>query len=349
LAALDPAVVVVAGDTFDSPQVDRTVVEEAARCLSTARNSRGEHVPVVIIPGNHDPAEEERLWQRFQQSVESPSVSVALLPQLISIAEGKLFVEAYPCTLRYSPAPPWEKRLSLPAASQSACRVVVAHGTLQGGPVPEGETDAYPFGQEDLTSLAAEYVALGHFHGVYPAWPNREENRQSYCYSGTHEPDQFGTDAGYAILAELRKGQPAELRRLKIGRRTWREISLVHPPDLSGVEALRQSVAGSEHPAHFVIRLRMESRSGWPADRIKHFRRLESTLRTLGAQVELRGELRSAIDVRTLDLSGLPSGAIKEALFALQAGLATCADEREREVIAAAIQIGCEKMQEAMA
>src|SRR5437660_6657615 len=62
LACHQPDVFLIAGDTFDSPQTEPAVIAEAAMILCGARNSCGEAIPVVVIPGNHDPADADRLW-----------------------------------------------------------------------------------------------------------------------------------------------------------------------------------------------------------------------------------------------------------------------------------------------
>src|SRR5438094_59123 len=87
-----------------------------------------------------------------------------------------------------------------PGDPHGALRVVLAHGTLQGAHVPQVESDAYPFAQADVEGLNADYVALGHYHGLYPPWPGGDECERTICYCGTHEPDQFASDAGYAVL-----------------------------------------------------------------------------------------------------------------------------------------------------
>jgi len=347
LAAANPDVLVVAGDTFHSPDIDEAVIEEAARCLSHAKNQAGECIPVILIPGNHDPADELTLWSAFRRYLEPAAVSVVLEPSLIHLHDGKLIVGAYPCSTRFSPGPPWDKRLEFPDDDGAVC-VVVAHGTLQGGPVPEGETDAYPFTQADLESLGADYVALGHFHGVYPLWTGGDEIERAFCYCGTHEPDQFGGDTGYAVLAEIVREQPTRLRRIRIGRRAWRLLDISAPADLAKLEQLRTEIAAAEQPGLFVVRLRVAPGSVWPVEKIEQFSRLEKTLGTLGAHVDRRGEIQARLDAASLDLSGLPSGAIKEALLSLEADRASASDESRREVLAAALQLGWEKMQEAV-
>ncbi len=341
LAAHKADVLLIAGDTFDSPKLDQAIIEEAARSLALAKTDQGTDIPVVLIPGNHDPVEAGRLWTTFRKALKS-AVHLVLEPELIAIGK-EMFIEAYPCPTQFSPAPPWEKRLQRPA--RSAICVVLAHGTLQGGPVPEDEGDAYPFTQAEVESLGADYVALGHFHGVYPPWNGDGEIERSICYSGTHEPDQYGGDAGYAILAEVNKGQPTRLRRLKIGKRDWRLVEIQRPADIAAIEKLKNEITADE-PARFVIRLKIGSRARLTTAETETLVKLEAALSALGAQVERRGEVKAPLDMQTFDLAELPSGAVKEALLSLQQEFSQ-ADDSRRELLAAALQLGCEKIKDA--
>ncbi|MCI0681904.1 MAG: DNA repair exonuclease [Gemmataceae bacterium] len=342
LAGAGPDVIVIAGDAFDGPNVEPAIIDEAARSLVELRS-----IPVVIIPGNHDPADADRLWTALQKAVGSSSVHLVREARIIALADGKLLVEAYPCLTRFSDEPPWEQRLPIPAARPDAVRVVVAHGTLQGGPVPEGETDTYPFTDADLEALGADYVALGHFHGVYPAWGDGEACQRSFSYCGTHEPDQFGGDAGYAILASVAAGQPVQLRRVKTGRRQWRQVLLTGPADLAQVERLYDEAKSGGDPGRYVIRLKIQRGSGWSVGDVERLEALEAALLAVGAQVERRGIIQARVDVQALDLQGLPTGAVKEALLSLQRDLDEAKNDNRRDVLACALQVGWDKLQEA--
>src|SRR5262245_25291621 len=132
----------IAGDTFDGPHVDRTLVQTTARALDQLRTPRGAPLPVLVIPGNHDPSEAASLWHAFRDGLGSGSaVRLALTASLIPLEDGRLEIEAYPCETRFSGEPPWNRRLDSPTDRAATLRVVLAHGTLQGGPVPEGEGD----------------------------------------------------------------------------------------------------------------------------------------------------------------------------------------------------------------
>ena len=56
--ALGADLVLLAGDTFDNHQVASATIDRAGRLLADAG------VPVVILPGNHDPASPDSIWLR---------------------------------------------------------------------------------------------------------------------------------------------------------------------------------------------------------------------------------------------------------------------------------------------
>jgi DNA repair exonuclease SbcCD nuclease subunit len=349
LARHSPAVILIAGDVFDSPQVEKAVVQEAARILDRTGGMDAEPIPFVVIPGNHDPSDAVPLWTTFQASLAPNSVvRLARMPEAIQLCDGRLIVEAYPCETRYSPEPPWSRRLNISEAPADAVRVLLAHGTLVGGPVPEGESDAYPFTLAEAEALGAEYVALGHFHGTYPPWPGGDEIERTVCYSGTHEPDQFGGDSGNALLATLTQGRPTRLRRLPVGRRRWRLVEIASGADLHQVDALRAEVESHEDPSWFVIRFKLAARTRLSAEEAQKLEEIEGRLRALGAFVDRHGEVQTLINIENLDITSLPSGAVKQALLDLQEELAHGpADEKHREVLATALALGWEALREA--
>ncbi len=344
LAAEHPDAMVIAGDVFDSPQVDHALIEAAARMLDAALSERG--TPAVVIPGNHDPSEASALWKTFQQSLgEQSHVHLVLSPAAVLLAEGKLIVEAYPCETKYSPEPPWIKRVSLSAGAEEAVRVVVAHGTLQGGPVPEGEMEAFPFVGADVDALQADYLALGHFHSFYPPWPGGEETETGFCYCGTHEPDQFNSDSGWAVIATVTKGRPARVRRIPIGHRYWRRVDIGGPLDLARLDELRGEVDRDGDPRRFVIRIKLSAQARLTPEEAGRIESIEEGLRVLGAHFERQGDLQTQMNVEALDLSALPSGAVKQALLAVQQEFSQATEAHRREVLAAALQLGWERMQ----
>ena len=339
-------VVLVAGDVFDGAHVDRGVVEVAARAFDGARKPNGEVLPIVVIPGNHDPADATPLWQTFRGSLSADSpVRLALEPELLHLCDGKLLVEAYPCQTRYSADPPWAPRLKLPGGIERCFHVVLAHGTMQGGPVPEGESDAYPFTRADAEALSVDYVALGHFHTVYPAWSGDDELERSVCYCGTHEALEFRSDAGWAILATLEAEHPTYLRRVRVGKREWHLVEITGPTDLERLRAVVHQVENDQVPTRFVLRVNIAPTaklSDGEADKVKGNL---ASLQALGAHVDQHGEFQRLVNVESLDLDSVPAGAVKEALLSLREDWEHAADHDQRDVLESALQLGWEQFQ----
>ncbi len=340
-------VILVAGDVFDGPEVDTAVVQAVARVFDRARKANGDPLPVVLIPGNHDPADAADLWRTFLAALgEGSSVRLALEPQLLPLCEGRLLVEAYPCATRYSPEPPWVPRLESPAAADGISRVVLAHGTLEGGPVPEGESEAYPFVAKDAEGLGVDYVALGHFHGVYPPWPGGDEEEviRGVSYCGTHEPDQFGSDAGWALLVTLEPGRPTRLRRLRIGRGEWRQISIQTPADLQQLRAFQERVESDPEPSRFCVRLKPSPSLRLSIDEAGELEAMAAGLRAVGARVDQTGQVQTRVSVESLDFDSLPAGAVRQALVSLREQWETAPPGEDRDVLAVALQLGWQEL-----
>lgn len=340
--------IVVAGDVFDSPYVDPSVVLAAARLLESARDNRGLHVPVVLISGNHDPADATELWRTFCDALSADStVTVALRPTLVPLASGSLLIEAYPCGSRYSIEPPWAERLELTPQQSNSIRVVVAHGTLQGGPIPGGDSDGFPFTRESADALGADYVALGHFHSIYPRWPYAaEECERPLSYSGTPEPDQFGLDAGWGLIVELQRGVPTKARRVATGVTCRVSVRVESAPDIDKLEQLRDQVESDEDPRRYFICLDIARRTTLPAEQAERLRQLEVALEALGATLTRHGEIMSFVDVEHLDFTSTPNGAVQQTLVSLREELNAANDSRTRDILRTALQMGWEQLRE---
>jgi DNA repair exonuclease SbcCD nuclease subunit len=345
LAGHSPEILLVAGDMFDGSEVDPGVVQAVARVFDRARKANGDPLPVVLIPGNHDPADAAELWRTFLGALpEGSAVRVVLEAELLRLCDGRLLVEAYPCATRYSPEPPWVPRLESPAVTEGISRAVLAHGTLEGGPVPEGESEAYPFAISDAEALGVDYVALGHFHGVYPPWPGNDEIVRAVSYCGTHEPDQFGSDAGWALLATLEPGRPTRVRRLRIGRGEWRQIQVETPGDLQQLRAFQERVESDPEPNRFYVRLKPSPSLRLSIDEARQFEAMAAGLRAVGARVDQSGQFQTRVSVESLDLDSLPAGAVRQAMVSLREEWETVPPGERRDVLAAALQLGWEQI-----
>src|SRR5271156_2134252 len=78
--------VLVAGDVFENNLVSSETIHALVHAMSAFTG------PWVLIPGNHDPAVAESVWQRMETLGSPKNVHIALEPNLITLAEGRLAV-----------------------------------------------------------------------------------------------------------------------------------------------------------------------------------------------------------------------------------------------------------------
>jgi DNA repair exonuclease SbcCD nuclease subunit len=176
--ALAADVVLLAGDTFDNARISLPILQEAAALLA------GAAMPVVVLPGNHDPAMPECLFRRAG-IIGLPDVHVLGITHRDVIAFDAHRLEI--CGLAHrgfgDMAPlraPWPRR--------ARWQVVMAHGHY----VPPGEWDAqshraWKISDQALADTQADYIALGHWDRPTPVG----DGRVPAFYSGS--PDLAGT------------------------------------------------------------------------------------------------------------------------------------------------------------
>jgi DNA repair exonuclease SbcCD nuclease subunit len=175
---LSADVVLLAGDTFDSHRVPQNLIEQAAAVIGAAA------LPVVILPGNHDPAIASAIYR------DGPLAAVKNLHVIgvthdEAIAFPDLSLEVWGRAHRdYDDMIPFETV----RARRSRWLIAMAHGHYQ--PKPDrsiGPRPSWLIGDDEIAATGADYVALGHWNravrvgnGVVPAY-----------YSGS--PEYAGT------------------------------------------------------------------------------------------------------------------------------------------------------------
>jgi DNA repair exonuclease SbcCD nuclease subunit len=171
-------VVLLAGDTFDSHRVPQNLIEQAAAVIGAAA------LPVVILPGNHDPAIASAIYRDGPlATVENLHVIGVTHDEAIAFPDLALEVWGRPHR-DYDDMIPFETV----RARQTRWLIAMAHGHYQ--PKPDrniGPQPSWLIGDDDIAATGADYVALGHWNravrvgnGVVPAY-----------YSGS--PEYAGT------------------------------------------------------------------------------------------------------------------------------------------------------------
>jgi len=178
--------ILIAGDMFDDNGVDRILIQKIADILA------GYHLPVYIIPGNHDPFVPGSVWEHPAWRT-SDSIHVLKEKTAVDIPGGKLF-----------PCPALEKQSTGDPTLWIPCedgniRIGLAHGTVEG--VRQDEPD-YPIPRNAAELRGLDYLALGHWHS-YASYPG-EDGIVRMTYSGTHEQTKFGErDSGNVLFVEI--------------------------------------------------------------------------------------------------------------------------------------------------
>ena len=176
--ALAADVLILAGDTFDNHQVTAKTIERAGMLLAEAP------LPVVILPGNHDPASADSIWMRGRFD-EIGNLAILGITNERRIAFPGLDLELWGNAHRdYHDMAP----LADPPPRGARWQIAIGHGHYE-----PPETWANPLrpswliSDEMIAATGADYLALGHWDraaqvgdGAVPAY-----------YSGS--PDYVGT------------------------------------------------------------------------------------------------------------------------------------------------------------
>jgi DNA repair exonuclease SbcCD nuclease subunit len=175
---LNADLLLLVGDTFDHNRLPSRAVGRAAGALAEFTR------PIVILPGNHDPATEDAVFAHpALASLGHIRVLGVGCGEIIKLPELELEIWGRPHRDFGDMAP----LAAIPPRAER-WRIVLAHGHYE--PSPDLTIRPRPywlFGDRELAASEADYVALGHWNraaqvggGRPPAW-----------YSGS--PDYAGT------------------------------------------------------------------------------------------------------------------------------------------------------------
>ncbi|MBI1849122.1 MAG: DNA repair exonuclease [Planctomycetes bacterium] len=203
--------VLLAGDTFEDNAVDRSLVERVVDVLASSP------VPVLVLPGNHDPLVPGAIYESRAFTRASDRVRLLATTEPVTIGAATIL----PCPLRtkHGHADPTR---AIAAEPRSGIRIGVAHGTLRVAGL-EGDDD-FPIDADAAERCGLDYLALGHWHSHFVA-PGCD-GAPRIAYSGTHEQTKFGEGAsGNALVVTIREpGAPPEIEVVRTGVLEWRQV-----------------------------------------------------------------------------------------------------------------------------
>ncbi len=210
--------VLVAGDVYDiEGPTQRTLLQPIERMRAFSQ------IEWHLIPGNHDSHRPGGIWDRLKKTGLPDNIFLHLEPVPRQIAESRAWVLPAPLLRRHMSGDPTEAMSAMETPSD-ATRIGLAHGSIA------------DFGsKESLNRISVtrardsglEYLALGDWHG----WKRIDERT---WYSGTPEPDRFGSEnQGHAVLVDVDEGKAEPIG---IGRYEWLDLSAdVYSPEDIGI------------------------------------------------------------------------------------------------------------------
>lgn len=317
--------VLVAGDVFDSATTPDHVIR---RTLETMRAYEGSW---VLLPGNHDPALSESPWTRIERIGRPPNVTLALTPEPILLANGRLAVLPAPLTRKNEPddVTQWMDAAETPPG---AVRVGLAHGSISNR-LPEGDAKN-EIADNRAATANLDYLALGDWHGTM-------EIASKTWYSGTPEPDRFPrNDPGNILVVTIEQvGAAPNVERVAIGRFHWRRCQVAcgvsgDEDPVSAIEALVDSAA--ERPDTTLLHLAVSGTVD-----LAGRRRIESCLDAWQARLKyLHRDLERLVDEPSADDFDAidKSGFVRAAVDRLKAK-ADDPTDTERDVARTALRI----------
>lgn len=152
--AVSADVVLLAGDTFDNGRVDEAIASRAGAILAEAR------CPVVLLPGNHDPALPDGIFHRS---------GILGLPRAMVIGHTHpehLHFDGLDLEILGRPHTSYGDMRPLPAVPPRRARwqVVIGHGHyVPADEWAEHKHRSWLISDADLDATSVDYIALGHW------------------------------------------------------------------------------------------------------------------------------------------------------------------------------------------
>jgi DNA repair exonuclease SbcCD nuclease subunit len=188
-------VVLLVGDTFDSHRLPQEVLDRAAEVIATAE------IPVVLLPGNHDPAIPEAVFRRgLLAGVENLHILGVTHEEAVDFPHLGLEVWGRPHR-DYGDMTPFETV----RARRTRWQIALAHGHYD----PTIDRSIFPrpswlIDDNEIAATGADYVALGHWNRAVKVG----NGAVAAYYSGS--PEYAGTanlvrltGAGQVVVSKL--------------------------------------------------------------------------------------------------------------------------------------------------
>ena len=244
------AAVLLAGDIYDRQQPSSETLRKPIEAMR-----QFPRIAWHLMPGNHDDARDNGLWDRIGRPGLPENVQLHTKPGAMKIGDDDgTDVFLLPAPLRYrSSEDDLTAYMDGEPTPEGAIRIGMAHGSIQGFGA-EGEAKNYVApGRTETAGLA--YLALGDWHR------QKQVNARTW-YSGTPEPDRFKLppdaggslcNGGSALLVEIAGARATPIvTPVETGKYRWHQVSETLTGD-SQIDLLESRLRGLERDLAGVV------------------------------------------------------------------------------------------------
>lgn len=220
------AFMLVAGDVFEHPTLEWPTTVAVLDAFADVP------VPVVLLPGNHDPLTPKSLMDRIARGEVGENLTVLSDATPIHIAEGVELVGA-PLHSKYSDVDLVAEALG-PLEPTESIRILLAHGQMEKrSDTPPSALIDRQIVTEALDRGVIDYVALGDTHSAQPLeekgriWFSGAPETTDYCDLSGGTPSNE-TNSGKALVVDITKIAAGEAKvdvdEVSTGRWIWEAL-----------------------------------------------------------------------------------------------------------------------------
>ena len=208
-------IVLIAGDLFDANQQPQRNIDLVIEQFNLLRQNS---IPVCLIPGTHDCLDSSSIYKKVNFEKECSNLKV--------FSNQDITYEGYPdfdLTVYGKPNLSNKSYVSplkgLKRLTSTKFHIAMAHGSLYiPGKIAE---DDHPFKIEEIKASGMDYIALGHWHRMYPC-----SEKPPAWYPGPPEwiPEQ--RERGSILLVTISDSGEVKVEPRMIGLRDYDEIEI---------------------------------------------------------------------------------------------------------------------------